>query len=47
MAYVTLSRIYLKAGRRQEGVQALERLLQRNPTHPLGLQMLRQIQAGG
>jgi tetratricopeptide (TPR) repeat protein/peroxiredoxin len=47
MAYVTLSRIYLKAGRRQDGVQVLERLLQRNPTHPLGLQMLRQIQAGG
>ena len=36
MAYVTLSKMYLKAGRRAEGVQALERLLQRNPTHPLG-----------
>ncbi len=47
MAYVTLSRIYLKAGRRAEGVQVLEQLLQRNPTHPLGLQMLRQLQAGG
>jgi tetratricopeptide (TPR) repeat protein len=45
-AYVTLSKIYLKAGRRAEGIQALERLLQRNPTHPLGLQMLRQIQTG-
>jgi Tfp pilus assembly protein PilF/peroxiredoxin len=47
MAYVTLARIYLKAGLRAEGLQALERLLQRNPTHPLGLQMLRQIQSGG
>jgi Tfp pilus assembly protein PilF/peroxiredoxin len=47
MAYVTLSKIYVKAGRRAEGIQALERLLQRNPTHPLGLQILRQIQAGG
>ena len=47
MAYVTLSKIYLKAGRRAEGIQALERLLQRNPTHPLGLQILRQVQAGG
>ncbi len=47
MAYVTLSKIYLKAGRRAEGVQVLERLLQRNPTHPLGLQILRQLQVGG
>ena len=47
MAYVTLSRIYLEAGRRQDGVQVLERLLQRNPTHPLGLQMLREIRSGG
>ena len=47
MAYVTLSRIYLKAGRRAEGVQTLERLLQRNPTSPLGLEMLRQVRGGG
>jgi tetratricopeptide (TPR) repeat protein len=47
MAYVTLCRMYLKAGRRQEGVQILEQLLQRNPTHPIGLQLLRQIRAGG
>ena len=46
-AYVTLCRIYLKAGQRQKGTQVLERLLQRNPTHPLGLQMLKQIRAGG
>jgi tetratricopeptide (TPR) repeat protein len=47
MAYVTLSRIYLKAGRRAEGVQTLERLLQRNPANPVGLEMLRQVRAGG
>ena len=32
---------------RQEGTQVLERLLQRNPTHPIGLQLLQQIRAGG
>ena len=47
MAYVTLCRIYLKNGRRQEGTQVLERLLQRNPTHPIGLQLLQGIRAGG
>jgi predicted Zn-dependent protease len=47
MAYVTLCRIYLKTGQRQEGTQVLERLLQRNPTHPIGLQLLQQIRAGG
>ncbi len=47
MGYVTLCRIYLKAGQRQEGTQVLERLLQRNPTHPIGLQLLQQIRAGG
>ena len=47
MAYVALSKIYLEAGRRQDGVQVLERLLQRNPTHPIGLQMLREIRSGG
>ena len=47
MAYVTLSKIYLKAGRQAEGVQTLERLLQRNPTHPLGLEILRQVRSGG
>jgi Tfp pilus assembly protein PilF/peroxiredoxin len=47
MGYVTLCRLYLKMGRRQDGVQVLERLLQRNPTHPIGLQMLREIQSGG
>jgi tetratricopeptide (TPR) repeat protein/peroxiredoxin len=46
-AYVTLCKIYLKAGRRQEGVQILEQLLQRNPRHPVALQLLQQIKAGG
>jgi predicted Zn-dependent protease len=40
-------RIYLKAGNRQEATKALEQLLQRNPTHPIGLQLLQQIRAGG
>jgi predicted Zn-dependent protease len=44
---VTLARIYLKAGQRREGIQVLERLLQRNPSHPLGLELLRQAQAAG
>jgi tetratricopeptide (TPR) repeat protein len=45
--YVTLCKMYLKAGRRQEGIQILEQLLQRNPTHPVALELLRQIKAGG
>jgi pentatricopeptide repeat protein len=47
MTYVTLARIYLKAGQRREGIQVLERLLQRNPKNPLGLELLRQAQAAG
>jgi predicted Zn-dependent protease len=43
MTYVTLSRLYLQGGQRQEAVQVLERLLQRNPKHPLGLQILRDL----
>jgi predicted Zn-dependent protease len=43
MSYVTLSRIYLATGRRREGVQVLERLLQRNPSQPLALQMMREL----
>jgi Tfp pilus assembly protein PilF/peroxiredoxin len=46
-AYVTLCRMYLKAGRRQEAIQILEQVLQRNPTHPVALQLLREIKAGG
>ena len=46
MTYVTLSRIYLRTGRRREAVQVLERLLQRSPNNALGLEILRQAQAG-
>ena len=46
MTYVTLSRIYLRTGQRREAVQVLERLLQRSPTNALGLEILRQAQAG-
>jgi Tfp pilus assembly protein PilF/peroxiredoxin len=41
--YVTLARIHLAAGRTREGLAVLERLLQRNPTHPLALEMVRQF----
>ena len=41
--YVTLARIHLAAGRNREGLAVLERLLQRNPTHPLALEMVRQF----
>jgi tetratricopeptide (TPR) repeat protein len=46
MTYVTLARIYLRSDRRREAVQVLEQLLQRNPKHPLGLEILRQVQPG-
>ena len=45
-AYVTLCRLYLATGQQPEGMRTLERLLQRNPTHPQGLQLLKQLQAG-
>ena len=32
-AYLTLAKIYLAAGRRAEGLQMLDRLLARNPSH--------------
>jgi tetratricopeptide (TPR) repeat protein len=44
-AYLTLAKLYLDMGRRREGLQTLERLLQRNPTHPVALQAVRQIGA--
>jgi tetratricopeptide (TPR) repeat protein len=47
MSYVTLAKVYLSLGRRKEGIQVLELLLQRNPKHPLGLQILRQVQERG
>ena len=40
--YVTLAKIYLAGARKREGLQVLERLLQRNPTHALALEILRQ-----
>jgi predicted Zn-dependent protease len=46
MTYVTLARIYLRTGRRREAIHVLEKLLQRNPTHALGLEVLRQAQPG-
>ena len=46
-AYVTLARLYLQGGRQREALQVLELLLQRNPRHPVGLEMLRQVRGGG
>jgi predicted Zn-dependent protease len=46
MAYVTLAKVYLAAGRQREGTQVLELLLQRNPKHALGLQILRELKGG-
>ncbi len=40
--YITLAKIYLTTNRRREGLEILERLLQRNPTHPLALELARQ-----
>jgi Flp pilus assembly protein TadD/peroxiredoxin len=40
--YVTLAKIHLSAGRSREGLAVLERLLQRNPTHPVALELVRQ-----
>ena len=47
MGYVTMCRIYLKTGHRQEGAQVLEQLLRRNPRHALAQQLLQQIRSGG
>jgi hypothetical protein len=41
--YVTLAKVYASAERGREAVQVLEKLLQRNPTHPLALQMVREL----
>ena len=41
-AYVTLAKIHFKNNRPREGIAVLERLLQRNPTHPVALELLRQ-----
>jgi predicted Zn-dependent protease len=41
-AYIALAKIHFTAGRSKEGIAALERLLQRNPNHPVALELLRQ-----
>ena len=41
-AYVTLAKIHFSAGRSREGIGVLERLLQRNPTHPVALELLKE-----
>jgi hypothetical protein len=38
---VTLAKIHLSANRTREGIAVLERLLQRNPTHAVALELLR------
>jgi len=40
---VTLAKIYLATGRRREGLEVIERLLQRNPAHPQALELQRQL----
>jgi predicted Zn-dependent protease len=40
--YVTLAKIQFSLDRRTEGIRVLERLLQRNSTHPTALDLLRQ-----
>jgi Tfp pilus assembly protein PilF/peroxiredoxin len=42
-AYVTLAKIHLNAGRVAEGLSVLERLLQRNSTHPVALELVKQF----
>ena len=44
-AYVTLAKIHFSADRSREGIGVLERLLQRNPTHPVALELVRQWRA--
>ena len=41
-AYVTLAKIHFNADRPQEGIAVLQRLLQRNPKHPVALELLKQ-----
>lgn len=40
---VTLAKIYLAGDRRRKGLKTIKRLLQRNPTHPLALELARQF----
>ena len=41
--YVTLAKLHLSNGQTAQGLAVLERLLQRNPTHPVALELLRQF----
>ena len=41
--YLTLAKIHLSAQRRREAIAVLERLLQRNPTHPVALEILQTV----
>jgi Tfp pilus assembly protein PilF len=40
--YITLAKIHLNANRSREALAVLEKLLQRNPTQPVALELLRQ-----
>jgi hypothetical protein len=40
---VTLAKVYFSLDRSREGTAVLERLLQRNSTHPIALELLRQV----
>jgi Tfp pilus assembly protein PilF/peroxiredoxin len=42
-AYITLAKIHFNANRSPEGLAVLNRLLQRNSTHPVALEMVRQF----
>jgi predicted Zn-dependent protease len=41
-AYVTLAKIYFRAGRSKQAIGVLERLLLRNPKHPIALELLQE-----
>jgi uncharacterized protein HemY len=43
--YLTLARIHLSLGKRREAAAALEQLLQRNPTHPQALELMRELRS--
>ncbi len=42
-SYLTLAKVYLGAGRKREGIQVLELLLQRNPKNGMAQEMLAQL----
>jgi Tfp pilus assembly protein PilF len=41
--YVTLAKLHLSNGQTAQGLAVLERLLQRNPTHPVARELVRQF----